>query len=928
MTTPLLDLATRPPSGPRCLVHAESDRARSGTSVAVLLADPGGTSPHWPLALAAYRQIWSRYKAHTPVVGATELLAEVAADLAAKRDLVISPDLVIALVTVDGAAMAAWALPTALVLVRQGDEPGELGPQGFHAVPAAGSLARATEGSGIWHGRIEVETGMGFCVVAREAAARMGLWRLREALGAPAGDAILKEMGVGEEPVIAGHLLRTPDPGVRHEGERPPVFAELTGVGSTEVPAGASRSPAPAATASVAASEVAAASDVAAATEMAKESVAETPVPSVSVDAETPAGEERAPGSAAGLEREPAFSVGGEPSAPVAGSNAEAPIAEGTMAEETMAMATSTAPASSPDSNLLGRRPVDSTVAETIDGGAERAGHRRSADEGQGRPEGTEAGEGRGSVMLRGRRRYRDPRQTSWLSQPESSASRNEVGPFAASDAPTAAPSARDSVEILPPFGQRDVLVDSASDAGGEGDSGATGLPFTESGAAPISAADLPDESASGSAPGFVLAGRRSRYQTETNRLRSLFASMDYSPTSGRGRSGSESFLLRRWLTWAVLGLSLVLTLAMLILIGRFLVGGGPEGPEVEGLVADGGATLPAEVPPPPAPPLFSGASWAKNLTKAVTSSPLVLDDQVIVGCRDGHLYSFALSDGAERWRFAAGAGMGSSASSFGSLVAIGTYAGDVVGVDAESGSERWRYRTGGRIVSSPAFHAAGLLAIGSNDRHIYGLGATGGELKWKVPTGGIVWASPVITGNQVIVGSHDHFLYCLDAMSGRVEWKAETGGPISSTAAVWRDRAVVGSADGRAYAFSLADGQRLWSQRLGAKVDGSVIAAEDLVLVGTDAGDLVALRAEDGVERYRLRTGGAVKCRPAVAEGRTWFTSYDGGLRVAELASGKELWSFQAEGRLYSSPAVLGRTAFFGSLNGKLYAATWPEDS
>jgi outer membrane protein assembly factor BamB len=653
--------------------------------------------------------------------------------------------------------------------------------------------------------------------------------------------------------------------------------------------------------------------------------------------------------------REPALGGGGgETSVPVEASTAEAPIAEQSMAdasiaersmaeapiaersmadariaEGTIAVATSTGPPSSPDSAPLGRRPVDPMATDATGSGADRAGNRRSADEGQGRPEGTEAGESRGSVMLRGRRRHRDPRQTSWLSQPESSASRDEVGPFAALDAPTAPPSTGDSVEILPPFGQRDVLVGGEDDAGGEIDTGATELPFADSGAAPISAADLPDESASGSAPGFVLAGRRSRHQSETNRLRSLFASMDYSATSGRGRSGSESFLLRRWLTWAVLGLSLVLTLAMLILIGRFLVGGGPEGPEVEGLVADGGATAPAEVPPAaPAPPLFSGASWAKNLTKAVTSSPLVLDDQVIVGCRDGNLYALALSDGAERWRFAAGAGMGSSASSFGSLVAIGTYAGDVVGVDAESGSERWRYRTGGRIVSSPAFHAAGLLAIGSNDRHIYGLGATGGELKWKVPTGGIVWASPVITGNQVIVGSHDHFLYCLDAMSGRVEWKAETGGPISSTAAVWRDRVVVGSADGKAYAFSLTDGKRLWSQKLGAKVDGSVIAAEDLVLVGTDAGDLVALRAEDGVERYRLRTGGAVKCRPAVAEGLTWFTSYDGGLRVAELASGKELWSFQAEGRLYSSPAVLGRTAFFGSLNGKLYAATWPEDS
>jgi len=389
----------------------------------------------------------------------------------------------------------------------------------------------------------------------------------------------------------------------------------------------------------------------------------------------------------------------------------------------------------------------------------------------------------------------------------------------------------------------------------------------------------------------------------------------------------AEAMPWQRSRAWAVVGLSLVVTLALLIAVGRFLIGPRPEGVPVEVEVGQlpershAASDKGHEAPPPPS---FTGASWSHAFTGGISSSPLIASDLVIFGGKDSKLHALSLVDGAERWQLDAKAGIGSSPAAAGGLVVVGTYAGDVIGAEPTTGNEVWRTRLGGKIVSSPAVTDQGLVVVGAHDKQVYGLSGADGTILWQAKTSGIVWASPVVAGENVFVGSYDKQLYCLEAATGRVVWKGMTGGTISGNAAVFDDRVVVGSGDGSVRAFELASGRQLWTQKVGSPVAGGAVAAGDLVLVGTDSGNLVALSALDGSRRYQVKTGGPIKCRPALAGDNLWFTSYDGLLRVADPATGAERWRFKAQGQLYSSPAVLGQTAFFGSLSGPFYAATW----
>jgi outer membrane protein assembly factor BamB len=915
MSLPLIDFVTRTPADIRCLIHGESDRTRAGTALAILAADPTGRSARWPLVLAAYRQLWAGYKTHTTWRRAGDLLAASLEEFAADREFLEQPDLVAAFLSVDGSRLEVAALSTALVAVRQGRDILALGPEGFQEVPEIGALQREP-GAGLWRASLTLSAGAVLCVMARATAARAGVFRLREALMADMAADLLAGLGGFDEPVLAARMNRV----------APAPMALAVSVGA----------PAPAMASAMMGSP--------------------------------PAARPRTPWA---------------PTPPTAGASPAPPV--------------DAPPGPVPESAALlppaaFEAPSTAPVPVASEAGAEPAAPCAPAQ-----PSATpEAGGDPARFLLRSGRRHRTGERPGWLDRWRGELDRSSTRETARTDRAARTPASGMREQDLFAFAEPEAdasgtpTMDAIAPAGAAAES-VTPIadrvtappPFTPR--APSAPFAEPEASAPrGAAPTLDFATPRATdvppvcdpspasYLSPVSELPTtsdllpvseLSPAADLPPASdplasdlpspaeggiviptrrvrqiagrhGAMRPAEDSYLLRRWFTWSLVGLGIVAALIVLILIGRFLTGGGPEGPRVTGIPdasesARGTAgERSAEEGLPPAA-AFTAVSWTRTFKEAITSSPLLAADRVIVGGRDGNLYALGVNDGAEVWRLAVGSGIGSSPAACGPLAVVGTYGGDIVAADLGSGGERWRFKTGGKIVSSPAYAAdRDLVVIGSHDHHVYALKATDGSLAWKARTGGIVWASPAIAGDRVYVGAHDRAFYCLDLESGRVVWKATAASTFSTTAAAAADRVIVGTTGGEVAAFAAADGERLWTARLRSACGSAAVLAGDNVLIGTDGGSLFALRAADGGEVYRVRTGGPVKCRPALDEaGHAWITSYDGRLRVLDAATGAEKWGFPAKGRLYSSPAVLGRTAFFGSMDGAFYAATWSEE-
>ncbi len=319
--------------------------------------------------------------------------------------------------------------------------------------------------------------------------------------------------------------------------------------------------------------------------------------------------------------------------------------------------------------------------------------------------------------------------------------------------------------------------------------------------------------------------------------------------------------------------------------------------------------------------------AWAFRTRGPITSSPALVEDLVVFGCRDSTLYGLAAETGEARWSHAAGSGVGSSPTVIGETAFVGTYGGKLLAVDVRTGTRLWEAETGGRIVSSPCV-AGGLVVVGSYDRAIHAFDPAGGDRRWRVTTGDAVRASPAtVAPDGVVVGSLDGVLYCVDTGSGEVIWRADLGSRILAAAAHAAEtgRIYVGTADGTAVALDAGDGRTLWRVALGATVNARPCLAGGLLLMGTGKGRLVALDPDTGETRWALEAERGFDASPLVLGEVVAVPSYDGVLHYVELADGRVRERRFLEAEVFTSPTANPDYVFLGTLGGVFHALPLP---
>ncbi|MCC5854122.1 MAG: PQQ-binding-like beta-propeller repeat protein [Idiomarina sp.] len=197
-------------------------------------------------------------------------------------------------------------------------------------------------------------------------------------------------------------------------------------------------------------------------------------------------------------------------------------------------------------------------------------------------------------------------------------------------------------------------------------------------------------------------------------------------------------------------------------------------------------------------------------------SSPLIVDDRVIFGSSDRHLYA----------------------------------------LNRESGKRLWAYQTGGEVHSSPAL-AGDLVIVGSWDGKVYAVNHSSGEPAWSFATQVeqqySVWrgikASPTVFEDMVYIGSRDGFLYALEAGTGNQVWQYDMARSwVVPTVVVDQEQVYLGSSDtGLMLAVNRLTGEEIWRHRVGAWMYSSPLLFNDVVISASMLGHVVALSKVDG---------------------------------------------------------------------------------
>ncbi|MCH7994646.1 MAG: PQQ-binding-like beta-propeller repeat protein [Planctomycetes bacterium] len=195
---------------------------------------------------------------------------------------------------------------------------------------------------------------------------------------------------------------------------------------------------------------------------------------------------------------------------------------------------------------------------------------------------------------------------------------------------------------------------------------------------------------------------------------------------------------------------------------------------------------------------------WKHETDGYLHGSPGVIDGIVVAAGCDARLHILQVSDGKPQPSVSMGSVVGASASLVGSSVYIGTYGGEVLGIDWKAKKVAWRHRDADRefpILASAAVTDK-MVITGGRDKSVRALDRESGKLVWKFATKARVDSSPVIVGERVFVGSSDGNLYGLDLKTGKKLWHYETGAPITASPAVAAGCLVVGTEDGLLYCF------------------------------------------------------------------------------------------------------------------------------
>ncbi len=321
---------------------------------------------------------------------------------------------------------------------------------------------------------------------------------------------------------------------------------------------------------------------------------------------------------------------------------------------------------------------------------------------------------------------------------------------------------------------------------------------------------------------------------------------------------------------------------------------------------------------------------WAINLDGPIQSTPLLLNDLLIVGSSDGKCYGLELMRGRKKWTFPTKGQFIASPVLDGNTVYLGSTDHYLYALESGSGRQKWRYDTGGPIFATAAV-AQNTVCIGAKGK-IIGVDANTGKFKWSVPTTALFQSRATTDGSAFYLGGWDNTLYAIDAANGATRWTVRMGvdknkqltstySPAIAAPTLANNRVYICSNDGVLHVLNAQTGKEAWIAAAPTASDPfgystPAVVGPNVYLAGLGKnGDVYCLDAGTGSIQWRESTGQTIyDSSPRLApDGKTLaIMGVRGRVSVLDTHTGKRVWGYElGPGNIFSTPEYDGQHVY-----------------
>ena len=247
--------------------------------------------------------------------------------------------------------------------------------------------------------------------------------------------------------------------------------------------------------------------------------------------------------------------------------------------------------------------------------------------------------------------------------------------------------------------------------------------------------------------------------------------------------------------------------------------------------------------------PLPKGVAWAHDMGAPITSSPMVIGDNLLIGSTKGSLHMVSRKDGSLKWALDARADNPEASFHHEPLLADGVIVtategkggGHVYAIDAASGAVKWKHQLG----ADPSGQGGAVTEVVRREGNLYVIGLDGKLVCLDMQTGNKVWENgpvethitPAAGPSLIYAASQQTHIQGFDPLTGASVWDTELLAVVTTSLVAHGEEVYAGTSPFRMFRLNGTTGEILVKLALqGKPVHNPVVTADAVSVFLRDA--------------------------------------------------------------------------------------------